>query len=49
MAFPNLMGVVLLSGKVKRDLDDYLARLHAGAFARADRPHARPEPARSSG
>lgn len=34
MAFPNLVGVVLLSGRVKRALDDYLARLRAGAFAR---------------
>jgi AGCS family alanine or glycine:cation symporter len=34
MAFPNLVGVVLLSGKVKRALDDYLARLAAGKFAR---------------
>jgi AGCS family alanine or glycine:cation symporter len=32
MAFPNLIGVVLLSGKVKTMLDDYLARLRAGAF-----------------
>jgi len=35
MAFPNLVGVVLLSGKIKRALDDYLARLHAGQFQRA--------------
>ncbi len=35
MAFPNLVGVVLLSGKVKRALDDYLTRLRAGAFARS--------------
>ncbi|MGH7288298.1 MAG: alanine/glycine:cation symporter family protein [Myxococcota bacterium] len=32
MAFPNLIGVVLMSGKVKAMLDDYLARLRAGAF-----------------
>jgi len=32
MAFPNLIGVVLLSGKVKAMLDDYFARLRAGAF-----------------
>ena len=30
MAFPNLLGVFLLSGKVKRDLDAYLARLRSG-------------------
>lgn len=33
MAFPNLVGVLLLSGKVKQDLDEYLGRLRAGAFA----------------
>jgi AGCS family alanine or glycine:cation symporter len=32
MAFPNIAGVVLLSGKVKRALDSYLARLRAGEF-----------------
>jgi AGCS family alanine or glycine:cation symporter len=30
MAFPNLAGVVLLSGIIKRDLDGYWARLRAG-------------------
>jgi AGCS family alanine or glycine:cation symporter len=30
MSFPNLIGVFLLSGRIKRDLDDYLARLRAG-------------------
>ena len=35
MAFPNLIGVVLLSGKVKAMLDDYFARLRAGAFETA--------------
>lgn len=34
MAFPNLVGVVLLSGKIKRALDEYLARLRAGEFER---------------
>jgi len=34
MAFPNILGVVLLSGKVKRALDDYLARLGRGELAR---------------
>ena len=32
MAFPNIFGAVLLSGKVKTALDDYLERLHAGQF-----------------
>ena len=35
MAFPNLVGVVLLSGKISAALDSYLARLRAGAFQRA--------------
>jgi AGCS family alanine or glycine:cation symporter len=30
MAFPNVLGVALLSGKVKRDLDDYWKRYKAG-------------------
>ena len=30
MAFPNIIGVVLLSGKVRTDLDDYLGRLRSG-------------------
>ena len=34
MAFPNLIGVVLLSGVVRRDLDRYWARLRAGEFPR---------------
>jgi AGCS family alanine or glycine:cation symporter len=34
MAFPNIPGVVMLSGVVKRELDVYLARLHAGEFPR---------------
>jgi AGCS family alanine or glycine:cation symporter len=33
MAFPNIAGVWLLSGRVKTALDSYLARLRAGAFA----------------
>jgi len=36
MAFPNIFGVVLLSGKVRADLDDYLARLRSGAILRVD-------------
>lgn len=30
MAFPNILGLLLLSGKVKRALDDYWGRLRAG-------------------
>ncbi len=32
MAFPNVLGVALLSGKVRRDLDDYWRRYKAGEF-----------------
>ena len=32
MALPNILGAILLSGKVKVALDDYLARLKAGEF-----------------
>jgi len=30
MAFPNILGVALLSGKIRRALDDYWSRLKAG-------------------
>ncbi len=30
MAFPNLVGVMLLSGKIKAALDDYESRLASG-------------------
>lgn len=33
MAFPNLIGVMMLSGVVKRELDSYLARLASGEIA----------------
>ena len=33
MAFPNILGAILLSGKVKVALDDYLAKLRSGAFS----------------
>ncbi|MEZ4334560.1 MAG: alanine:cation symporter family protein [Myxococcota bacterium] len=36
MAFPNIAGVMLLSGMIRRDLDQYRARLAAGAFRRRD-------------
>jgi AGCS family alanine or glycine:cation symporter len=36
MAFPNLIGVVLLSGRIDTDLRSYLGRLRAGHFPRHD-------------
>jgi len=35
MAFPNIIGIILLSGKVKSELDRYLGRLDAGEFERS--------------
>ena len=32
MAFPNIVGAVILSGKVRRALDDYWGRYRAGEF-----------------
>ena len=34
MAFPNLVGVTLLSGRIKRELDAYLGKLESGVFPR---------------
>ena len=34
MAFPNILGVALLSGKIRRALDDYWGRLKAGELDR---------------
>jgi AGCS family alanine or glycine:cation symporter len=34
MAFPNIVGVVLLSGRIKRELDVYLGKLRSGTFER---------------
>jgi alanine or glycine:cation symporter, AGCS family len=34
MAFPNIVGVLLLSGKVKRDLDEYMGKLRRGELPR---------------
>jgi len=34
MAFPNMFGVVMLSGRVKRELDTYLGKLKAGDLPR---------------
>ena len=36
MAFPNIVGVVLLSGKVREKLEDYLGRLKAGEYPTYD-------------
>ena len=36
MAFPNILGLVLLSRGVRSDLDSYEAKLEAGDFPRAD-------------
>jgi len=36
MAFPNLVGVVMLSGRIDADLSSYLRRLREGAFPRHD-------------
>jgi AGCS family alanine or glycine:cation symporter len=34
MAFPNIFGVVMLSGRVKSELDGYLGKLRSGEFER---------------
>ncbi len=34
MAFPNILGLLILSGEVKLDLKDYLARVKSGAIKR---------------
>jgi AGCS family alanine or glycine:cation symporter len=36
MAFPNILGVLLLSGRLKRELDAYLGRLGAGELERTE-------------
>ncbi len=36
MAFPNLIGVFLLSGKIRADLDTYMRKLRAGEVPRTD-------------
>ncbi len=38
MAFPNILGVVMLSNVIKADLDRYVAKWHAGEFWRRDDP-----------
>ena len=37
MAFPNILGVVLLSGKVRRELDRYWAKYRSGELERHER------------
>ena len=32
MAVPNILGVLLLSGSIREDLDSYMKKLKAGAF-----------------
>ena len=32
MAFPNILGLYILAGTVKKDLDDYMGQLADGAF-----------------
>jgi AGCS family alanine or glycine:cation symporter len=49
MAFPNLVGVVMLSGVVKRELDGYWRRLRAGEFVRVDRAGLAQAPATAPG
>jgi AGCS family alanine or glycine:cation symporter len=34
MAFPNIVGVVMLSGRIKHELDTYMDKLRSGAFER---------------
>lgn len=36
LALPNILGVALLSGKVRRALDDYWSRYKAGELQKAD-------------
>jgi AGCS family alanine or glycine:cation symporter len=42
MAFPNILGVVILSGNVRRELDDYWRRLKSGEIRPYDGRHAAP-------
>ena len=37
MAFPNIVGMIILSDKVKQKLDDYSGRLKSGEIARTDK------------
>jgi AGCS family alanine or glycine:cation symporter len=44
MAFPNLLGVLLLRRNVRRDLDDYWQRLRTGSLRPASATLAGPPP-----
>jgi AGCS family alanine or glycine:cation symporter len=44
MAFPNILGVVILSGKVKAELDDYWRRLKSGEIRPYVAPRGTPAP-----
>ncbi len=41
MAFPNILGVALMSGKIRRALDDYWRRYKAGEMVPRSRTHGR--------
>jgi alanine or glycine:cation symporter, AGCS family len=45
MAFPNILGVVILSGRVKAELDDYWRRLKSGEIRPYEAPRVAPVPA----
>ena len=32
MAFPNILGLLIMSGEIRRDLVDYLSRVKSGAI-----------------
>lgn len=38
MSFPNIIGLYLMSGEVRRDLDDYVKKLKAGLLYQPKRP-----------
>lgn len=38
MGFPNILGLVLLSGKVRAQLDEYMGKLRRGEMKRYDKP-----------
>ncbi|NQT14243.1 MAG: alanine:cation symporter family protein, partial [Planctomycetes bacterium] len=44
MAFPNMLGVALLSGKIRRALNDYWRRLKAGQLGPKRPGHSGPSP-----
>ncbi len=43
MAFPNLVGVMMLASRIKADLDVYMERLAAGEFTRYSRGEPEPD------